>query len=223
MFNSQKNVFWEALLVTLFIFGIGILFGVVLENWRTSKINDLYQKSEVDLLDLKVQNEIYSEGKFNCDTAAESNLELADRIYGEAKLLENYENARTFTNDLIVQHKKYDLLREMLFLNSIKIKEKCKLPYDNVVYFYIPGYEEVPLDVTAKQRVFSKLLEELKQKKGNSMLLIPIAANKDIVSVKIILDNYNISTQGLPLILINEKIKINDTQKIEQIEQYLIQ
>ncbi len=221
MFNSQKHAFWEALLATIFIFGIGILFGIVLENWRTSKISDLYQKSEVDLLDIKVQNEIYSEGKFNCDTAAQSNLELADRIYEEARLLENYENARRLTNDLIVQHKKYDLLREMLFLNSIKIKEKCKLPYDNVVYFYLPGYEEVSLDITAKQRVFSKLLEELKQKKGNSVFLIPIAVNQDISSINIILDTYNISKQDLPLILINEKTKTTSIQNIEDLEQYL--
>lgn len=221
MFNSQKNVFWEALLVTVFIFGIGILFGVVLENWRTSKISDLYQKSEVDLLDLKVQNEIYSGGKFNCGTAAESNLELADKIYEEAKLLERYEGARRLTDDLIVQHKKYDLLREMLFLNSIKIKEKCQLPYDDIVYFYIPGYEEVSMDITAKQVVFSKLLEELKQKKGNSMLLISIAINQDISSINIMLDTYNISRQDLPLVLINEKTKITNIQDIEQIEQYL--
>ncbi|MDP3026725.1 MAG: hypothetical protein Q8N63_03380 [Nanoarchaeota archaeon] len=221
MFNSQKNVFWEALLITIFVFGIGIIFGVVLENWRTSKISDLYQKSEVNLLDIKIQNEIYSEGKFNCDTAAESNLELADKIYAEAKLLERYEGARRLTDDLIVQHKKYDLLREMLFLNSIKIKEKCKLPYDTVVYFYIPGYEEVPLDIPAKQVVFSKLLEELKKKKGNSMLLIPIAVNLDISSINIMLDTYNISRQDLPIVLINEKTKITEVQKIEQIEQYL--
>jgi|SRR3989344_6258372 len=221
MFESQKHAFWEALLATIFIFGIGILFGVILENWRTSAINDLYERSEVELLDIKIQNEIYSRGNFDCVIAAESNLELADKIYEEAKLLEKYETARRLTESLIVQHKKYDLLREMLFLNSIKIKEKCKLPYDTLVYFYIPDYEEPSLDIISKQKVFSKLLGELKQKKGNSILLIPIGVNKDVSSINLVLKTYNISRKDLPIILINEKTKITDVQNSEQIGQYL--
>ncbi|MDD5191856.1 MAG: hypothetical protein PHH54_00290 [Candidatus Nanoarchaeia archaeon] len=221
MFNSQKHAFWEALLITILIFGIGVFFGVILENWRSSKISDLYDKSEIELLDMRIQDEIYSKGKFNCDIAAEENLNLADKIYGEAKLLERYEGARRITDSLIIQHKKYDLLREMLFLNSMHIKEQCKLPYYAVVYFYIPAYEELSLDETSKQQVFSKLLEELKQKRGKDVLLIPIAVNQDISSIQVITNLYNISREDLPVILINEKTKITEVRNIEQIEQYL--
>ena len=114
MFNSQKNVFWEALLVTIFIFGIGILAGVLLENSRTSQINSLFQKSEVDLLDIKLQNEIYSSENFNCEFAVKENLNFADKIYKEAQLLEKYEEASRFTEEIILQHKKYSLLRAVL-------------------------------------------------------------------------------------------------------------
>ena len=54
--NSQKSTFWQALIITVLIFGVGVFLGVVLENWRTSKISDLYQKSELDLLDIKLQS-----------------------------------------------------------------------------------------------------------------------------------------------------------------------
>jgi len=221
MFKSQKNVFWEALLVTIFIFGIGIFIGVVLENWRTAKISDLYQQSEIDFLDIKLQNEIYFGGNFNCEFAVNENMKFADRIYEEAKLLEKYENARRLTESLIVQHKKYDILRAMLFLNSVKLREKCGDFYDEIVYFYLPDYDNSRLDIKAKQQAFSRILEEIKQKKGESVLLIPIAANKDVSSINMILDMYNISKNELPIILINEKIKIIDLNDIKDIEQYL--
>jgi len=221
MFKSQKNVFWEALLVTLFIFGIGVLLGVILENWRSSEISDLYQKSEVNLLDIKLQNEIYSNGNFDCEFAFQENLKFTDKIYEEARILEKYENARKLTESLIIQHKKYDLLRAMLFLNSVEVRKNCNLPYDEIVYFYVPNYEEPRLDLRAKQNSFSKLLGELKEKKGSDILLIPIAMNQDISSINVLLNQYNISREDLPLILINEEIKITELQTVEELEEYL--
>ncbi len=221
MFKSQKNVFWEALLVTLFIFGIGVLSGVILENWRSSEISDLYKKSEVNLLDIKLQNEIYSHGDFDCEFAFQENLKFTDKIYEEAKILEKYEKARKLTESLIIQHKKYDLLRAMLFLNSVEIRKNCNLSYDEIVYFYVPNYEEPRLDLRAKQNSFSKLLGELKQKRGSKILLVPIAMNQDISSINVLLNQYNISREDLPLILVNEEIKINELQTIEELEGYL--
>ena len=221
MFKSQKNVFWEALLVTVFVFGIGVLAGVILENWRTSEISGLYQKSEINLLDIKLQNEIYSKGEFDCGFAIQENFKFVDVIYEEAKILEKYEGARSLTEGLIVQHKKYDLLRAMLFLNSIEIRENCDSPYDEVIYFYMPDYDEPRLDIKAKQRTFSQLLGELKEKRGKDILLIPIAANKDIISINVLLNQYNISREELPVILINEKIKITELQNVEELGEYL--
>ncbi len=221
MLKSQKHVFWQAFLITILIFGMGVLFGVILENWRTSKISNLYQKSEVGLLDMRLQNEIYSRGSFNCEFALEENMKFTDKIYEEAKILEKYEQARRLTDNLIVQHKKYDLLRAMLFMNSLKIKENCNASYFNVVYFYLPEYEKPRLDIKAKQQSFSKLLADFKEKKGDEILLIPIAYNHDVSAINVLLNQYNITIDDLPLILINEEIKISELQTVEEIEKYL--
>ena len=66
LFKSNKHVFWEALLVTILVFALGVMAGFVLENWRNGQIDSLYQSSEVNLLDAKVQSEIYSSSIFNC-------------------------------------------------------------------------------------------------------------------------------------------------------------
>jgi len=218
MFKSNKNVFWEALLVTIIVFALGVMAGFVLENWRTSKIDYLYQNSEINLLDIKVQNEVYATGSFDCESAFDENIAFADRIYEEARVLEKYQKASLLTEDLIISHKKYDLLRTLLFLNSLKIKEKCNSSYFDVVYFY--KFKDTNPEIIAKESVFSKLLGELKEKRGDEVLLIPIAVDNDVSSVKLLLNRYNISEDELPIILINEKIKIDEIQTIEDLEKY---
>jgi hypothetical protein len=103
----------------------------------------------------------------------------------------------------------------MLLLNSIKIKQKCKNTYYEVVYFY--DFNEPSFDTKAKQNVFSKLLAELKQEKGNEILLIPLAADNGISSINLLLEQYQITEDQLPLILINREQKITELQTIEEL------
>ena len=219
MFKSQKNVFWEALLVTILIFGIGILAGFFLENMRTNQINSLFQQSEIDLLDIRLQNEIYSDLEFDCDIAIEENLNFANRIYEEAQKLEKYLEASRFSEEIILQHKKYDLLRIMLLLNSEKIIQKCDDSYSEVVYFYNLETEE--LTAKAKQNVFSKILLEVKEKFGGKILLVPVGVSDEVSSINLILDKYNVSRQDLPVILINQEIKITEVENVDQIIAHL--
>lgn len=215
---SNKNVFWEALLITILVFALGVMAGFVLENWRGSQIESLYQSSEVNLLDVKVQSEIYSSSNFDCRSAINENMAFADRIYNEAKILERYQKASLLSQNLIISHEKYDLLRVLLLLNSIKIKKECNATYSNVVYFYKFG-EDNP-EVIAKEGVFSRSLGELKDSLGNEILLIPIAVDNNISSVKLLLHNYNISESELPVIIINEKVKITEVQTIDDLKKY---
>jgi hypothetical protein len=219
MFKSQKNVFWEALLVTILIFGIGILAGFFLENMRTNQINSLFQQSEIDLLDIRLQNEIYSDLEFNCDIAIEENLNFANRIYEEAQKLEKYLEASRLSEEILIQHKKYDLLRIMLLLNSEKIIQKCNDSYSEVVYFYNLETEE--LTAKAKQNVFSKILLEVKEKFGGKILLVPVGVSDEVSSINLILDKYNVSRQDLPVILINQEIKITEVENVDQIIAHL--
>jgi len=218
LFKSQKHVFWEALLITILIFALGLIAGFVLENWRTGKIDTLYKNSEVSLLDARIQSEIYGLDNFNCDSAINENILFADKVYKEAEILERYQKASMLSEDIILSHRKYDLLRTLLFINSIKIKEKCNANYSNVVYFY--KFNDKNPEVVAKEQVFSKLLADLKEKKGNAVLLIPIGIDGDVSSVKLTLAKYNISESDLPVILIDEKIKLNNIQTIDDLMKY---
>jgi len=219
MFSSQKHVFWEAFLVAILIFGIGIFLGVVLENWRTGKIEYLYQQSEVKLLDIRTQSEIYSSTELNCKTAIEENLKFADRIYEEAKALQRYEEAGKLTESLKLEHEKYDVLRALLWANSINVKKKCRADYHNVVYIY--KYNDLSINEKQEQTVFSSILSELKQKKGAEIVLIPMAGDNNLASVSLMMSLYNVTESELPIILINEKIKITELKTVEEIEKLL--
>ncbi|MDD5193513.1 MAG: hypothetical protein PHF67_02910 [Candidatus Nanoarchaeia archaeon] len=219
MFQSQKNVFWQALLITILIFSIGVIAGVILENWRTNQIDYAYSVSELNLLDVKLQSDIYSSANFDCKDAVQENIDFADKIYNEAKILERYETASKLTDKIIFEHKKYDLLRVTLLLNSIKIKDKCNASYHNIVYFY--KFNNPGLDIKAKQEVFSNLLGEVKYKSGDEVLLIPISGDNNLTSVNLLMKKYKISEGSLPIILIDEKNKLNNLLTIEELEEYL--
>ena len=216
--KSQKNAFWHALIITIIIFALGIYIGIVIENLRTEKIDRLYQNSEIDLLDIRLQSEIYSSGNFNCNLAITENIKFTNRVYGEAKKLGKYEKASRITDSIKLQHKKYDLLRFIILLNSIKIKEKCANSYYEVVYFY--DYDNPSIEKKAKQEVFSKLLIQLKNKMNNEVLLIPISGDANLGSLKLFLEEHKIAEENLPVILIDRKIKVDKIQNIDDLLKY---
>lgn len=217
MLKSAKNVFWEALLITIVIFFLGILLGVTYEGSRASKMNDYYALSEISLMDILSLNNVLNIGNISCDNIIQSNIAFADRIYGEAKLLEDYEDAGKITQDLEMAHKKYDLMRTLLWVNSIKAYEQCKNDFNIVVYLY--DFKTRDLAQKATQEVWGNILYDLKQKRGNEVILIPIARDNELSSLDSMLRNFNISSY--PVVIINNKAVINEVTSVENLESYL--
>jgi hypothetical protein len=217
MVKSQKWTFFYALVLTLVVFNFGIFMGYMLEQSRINKVNTWYLEAEMDLLDLEIQKDAFDLMDLNCDILVEENIKFADKIYESALVIEKYEKASRINSEIIFQHKRFDLLRTLLWINSIKIKESCNSSYHNVVYFY--QYNEPSIEQKSKQRVFSNFLYEVKQERGGEIMLIPIAGDNNHPSINILLDKYNI--EEFPVILIDEKFKISDIEKLEEIDNFL--
>src|SRR3989344_4723671 len=100
----------------------------------------------------------------------------------------------------------------------MKIKEKCNSTYHEVVYFY--NFNEQDINKKAKQNVYSNQLREIKEYKGDKMLLIPIAGNINVSSINLLLDVYDIKESDLPVIVIDGKIKVMDIKKLEDLKKY---
>ncbi len=212
--KSQKHVFWEALLITLLIFAIGIIFGIIFENWRVSKINYFYKESEIVFSDIRAHGEIASSLPLDCEAAVEQNRVFADRIFKEAEVLSKYDGAQILTEQIYLEHKKYDILRALLWSNSINLKKKCKADFHTVVYIY--DYNKPSVDTKAQQGVFSRILAELKESQGYEIVLIPLAGDNNLSSVSLMMNLYNISESELPVILIDEKTKVTELKTVEE-------
>ncbi len=216
MLKSRKHVFWEALFLAVLVFFSGMLIGIAFENSQLQKINEYYMQSEISLIDILAMNSISDVGDIDCDFLIESNLNFADKIYEEAVLLDNYENAKKLTDSIVLSHKKYDLLRVFLWVDSMKILDKCGRSFSSVVYLY--DTEPENLEIKATQSVWSKILSDLKQTKGNEIVLIPVGVDGELESVNLMVKRFGISK--FPAIVINNEYIVGELSSLEELEKY---
>jgi hypothetical protein len=216
MFKNNKHSFWQALIVAIFIFGIGIMFGLFLEQYRADKISQIYLESEINLLDIELQSKLLDVENLDCSNAIEKNILFGDSIYEDAKQLDRYEQASRLKQVLIEQHKRYNLLRTLFWINSIKIKEKCPSEFNTVVYLY--NYNPKSIEETNKQKTFSNFLRALKYEYGNKIILIPLAIDLNLTSIDTLTNKYNIQDTS---ILINEEHLFTDIENLQEIKELL--
>jgi hypothetical protein len=210
---NQKLAFLYGLIFAVIIFVIGLFIGFTIENTRNNYAYQTYVKSETNLNDIKLQNEILTSFDIkNCKGAEKNNIDFGNKIYEEARVLENYEKSNEISDTIKFEHKKFDLLRAVFWINSINIKQKCNSTYVDVVYIY--DYNQPSLSQKAEQDVISNTLLELRQQYGNDIILIPLSGDNDLTSIETLKSYYNITS--LPSVLINEKIKVEHALTIEQ-------
>ena len=215
IFTSRKHVFWQALLLTIFFFILGIVLGIYVEQLRADNLNVAFYDSEVSLYDSFALGELLEDSQSSCNILREASIGFADKIYEEASELEKFDSSNKLTDSVKAIHRKYDLLRTLLWLNVVDLKERCEV--DTVVYLYVYNTQEIPLK--AKQVVWSRILGEMKFSRGNDFILIPIAVDQDILSLDYLVKKYNI--REFPAVIINEKDIFYDHEPVEELEKYL--
>lgn len=219
--NKSKRVFWQALIMAFVIFWTGIMLGIFFEDSRANKLEIVFFNAETDIFDVQLQNEILELLEFNCETAIQENINFADKIYFDARQLEKYDASTKITQDIIDLHKRYDLLRVMLWKNTIKLQEKCQEEINSVVYLY--DYNEPSVNTKAKQGALSNSLLELKSKYQDIIILIPIADDTGVKSLDLLKQTYNLQKYKPPIVVINQKHIITNIQSVEELEQYINQ
>ena len=218
MLTNKKRVFWEALILTILIFLLGFLAGILFENKRVEVIEEYYIQSENSMMDIFALNNFASLTNLSCDNLISCNINFANHIYDEAKILDEYEKAGKITDKMDIQHKKYDIMRTFLWINTMKTKEICKNDSTpSIVYIY--NFNTDDLTEKATNSVWSKILSDLKETRGNEIILIPIADDSNIIALNSILENYNI--QQYPVLIIDNKYVIQKLSSVEEIEKYL--
>ncbi len=216
MERKNRNVFWQAFIIAMILFWSGILLGAYFERSRINSVNDLYSTSEVEVNDFKLSSDMVFGGNLSCDSLNQEALSFADRIYMEALKLEKFDSSNQIMSDSFVLHKKYDLLRTMLWSEIIKNKKTCG-NLNTVVYFY--DYVDPSFETRTKQGVISNYLADLKNRKGDDIVLIPVAVDTDLSSLNILLERYNVTS--FPSVLVNERYVVRDLDSLGNIEGHL--
>lgn len=209
-------VFLQALALTIVVFIVGLYSGMALEQGRLVEINEYYTQSEVSLMDVVALNDLIGSVDVSCSVLEKANFDLVDKVYQEAKLLEEYEQSGRMTEKLKEAHKRYDVLRAYLWINIIETKKLCNSEYDTIVYLY--NYGEEDLTKKAEQNVWSKVLSEVKEPRED-LLLLPIARDTDLVSLNSIVSEYEI--ESYPAVIVNEEHVFDELVTKEEIEAIL--
>lgn len=214
---SNKNVFWQAFLVAFVIFWTGIILGIMFEDFRNQKAEKLFYDTETEIFDIQLQGDILLSSEFSCETVIRESILFADRIFKEARELEKYDASNKITGEALRLHRRYDLLRTMLWNNLIESEEKCGEQVNVVVFLY--NYNNPAPPSQALQLTIGKVLLELKEEYGDEIILIPIAADMDVMSLALLQDKYKVSS--VPIVIINQEHLLTGLITKKQVEQYL--
>lgn len=217
MLRNKKHVFWQAFFITILFFSLGLVLGVYLEQLRTDKVNVAFYNSEASLYDSFALGQLFRDSSFSCNSLKDISVSFADKIYLEAKNLEQLDDSNKLTDSLKAVHKKYDLLRTLLWINILSAKENCT-NLNTIVYFY--EYSSDDVSIKAEQVVWGKILKDLKNELGNEVILIPIAVDQDITSLDFLIEKYKIDK--FPAVMINEEIVLYGHETVEYLAKYFI-
>ena len=216
MVTNNKSSFWQALIVALIIFWTGILIGIFFEDSRIAEITAFYSDSETSISDFEMASNIIFNENMDCSRLNDESKIFADRIFEEAKKLEQYDTSNKITDRMLHLHKRYDLLRTMLWQKIVENKKRCDSSTNTVVYLY--EYLNTNIGEISTQRTISNYLLEMKDQNPD-VILIPIATDTDILSLNIIQEIYNITES--PTVIINEKDKITELSDLDKIQSLL--
>ena len=212
--ENKKHVFWQAFFVTLLFFMVGLVLGVYLEQLRSDDLSMAFYNSEVSLYDSFALGKLIDVNVTSCENLKKASVNFADKIYDEARELERFDEKSKLTESMKSIHRKYDLLRTLLWINVIDLKKKC--PMNSIVYLYI--YDTEDIEIKSKQVVWERILREVKEEKGSEVILIPIATDQGIESLDYLTENYKVDR--FPAILINENQTLYEHKTSEEIGDY---
>ena len=211
MLPKNKFIFLEAFLITIFIFVIGILIGISIENKNNYNSQVFYMNSEADLMDSYIWTSLISEEK-DCGVVNEETINFANKVYEKSLLLEEYDKFALLMDDLTMLNKRYTLMKTFLWKSNLD-NFNCLNSTKIIVYLY--NYNTDDLTIEAEQNVWSRLLMQLKEE-DKSLILLPIAANLNVSSLDFLLKEMNI--EKIPAVIINNKEIVYDLERKDDLK-----
>jgi len=202
--RKPEGRYFLAAFITIIVFTLGMLLGIVIESRRVTYIQSLAVEQKLDLGSLQLQYQFMSQlgEEKNCPAVETAFEKYTDTLVRTQERLENYEkdskmNKENFRN----LKREYTQAQLNFWLLAIKTKELCKKDKVSIIYFYSSS-EKCP-DCEEQAFVLSYLKQLLKDK----LLVFSIDESlEEETMVKILKNTFNI-TKYPSLIVEKEKIE----------------
>lgn len=216
--DSAMGPYLKAAILTCLVFFAGLIFGIWIDQYRLQSVKERLAALDVSWNDARLLHLYFQRlEKDYCDLALEQNLIYNDRIYREGLEIEYAEKANRFAPELIDQKRRYILLQTQFWLNSLELKEKCNFNYNNVVYLY--RQMNLTKEEAINQKAQSNVLLELKERCGNKIMLIPLAADLNLTIIDAMTKQYKINEY--PAVIIDDMVfqGIKSVEELNEITQ----
>lgn len=212
------NVFTRSFILAVFVFLIGFMLGMLIDNMRLSEVKRGLGESEIVWEDTRLLNIYIGKlGGRECESAFEENLAYNNRIYEYGRNIEQEIQATTFTPEIGQEWRKYVLLQFQFWLNSIELKEKCNFTYSNVVY--LSRKVNTTTNEEIENKLQSTILIDLKEKCGRGVMLIPLTADAELEAIDLVLRHHSITK--FPAIIVDEKYVFQGLTSMRYLENYI--
>lgn len=214
----MKRVYVQAGVLSLFVFLIGIMVGIWIDNYRLGGIRSALSEADINSYDARLLNSYLQRfGKEYCDVALEQNLAYNNKIYEEGRKIEDKINANIFTPEVQQEWRRYTLLQTQFWLNSVELKEKCGFDYHTVVH--LSRQKNTTTAEEINNKVQASVLLDLKEKCGSKMMLIPITADTDLIVVEAVAKQFDVSEY--PAVIIDESFVFQGVTTGDKINELL--
>jgi hypothetical protein len=186
--NIMKGLFIKTAIITLLIFGAGIMFGLWISQ---EKVGELEQtttslKSSIENAELQFALLDILEPEIACNYLATSAKELGKKAASLAKDVERFESSqRIDESDFIELKKEYTstLIKDWVVLE--KIKDTCNSTYITVLYFYSNENCDKCLD---QGIVLTHIKDQLEQ----DIMIFALDSDLGLLTVDALRDSYGI-------------------------------
>lgn len=208
----KKYRYLFAAIFTVLIFSTGILFSNLMDDYRSSALEQEVRQDVTDLESQQLQLN-YLERQEDCQVL-EAGLNEVLRGYNDRlDRVENYEDNSLFKSDRFedIRHQ-YVLAGIRYWTFSQEIREKCDDYDPNTILYFKTETEPCPQCESAGDE-----LTRLKNTYGSQVLIFVVHTDLDDSMVRILEQEYEIETE--PTVVINEETKIEGEITRETIEE----
>ena len=209
----KKYRYLFAAIFTVLIFSTGILFSNLIDDQRSSALE---QEVRADISELESQQLQlnYLERQENCQVLRSSLNEVLRGYNERLERVTSYEESSFFKSDRFEDiRRQYVLAGIRYWIFSQEVREKCEDYNPNTILYF---QEEQDCEECQQQ---GEELSRIKSTHGDQALIFNIFTDLDDSMIRILKDEYNITT--IPTTIVNEQEKLEGYHTREEIEQQM--